>query len=57
MIYFITFSEIVKSFFQDALGLNDASDVDGFKWLLIQKGTWVVVLAISMLPLIVQKEL
>lgn len=57
MIYFITFSEIVKSFFQDALGVTDDDDVTGFKGLLVNKGTWVVLLAVGMLPIIIKKEL
>lgn len=57
MVYYITFSEIVKSFCQDALGVSDGDEVEGFKGLLVTKGTWVIVLSIFLLPIIVKKEL
>lgn len=57
MVYYITFSEIVKSLFKDILGVEDASTVDGIKYLLCIKETWVITLAVLMLPICLKKDL
>ena len=57
MVYYITFSEIVKSLFKDILGVEDTTTVTGFKYLLCTKETWVIGLAIFMLPICLKKDL
>jgi amino acid permease len=57
MVYFITFSEIVKSLFRDIYGVAEGETIEGFAGLLCTKETWVIILACFMLPICLKKEL
>lgn len=55
MVYFITFGGIVESIFIDILG--DSRDDNGFNKILCDQTTWIIVLAIVLIPICLKKEL